>query len=729
MNKSKYCLTLLWTLTLLLLTAFDQCFASCPTGPRNDLCNELLLCESINRKLNDRFPVFYNHLLYGGYINMPSARMGEEGEVGYGFTYAPPYNLYNLRIQFARLFEFSANYRVFVGEHDCHLSKHGFGFKSDKGANLKFALVTPEDSSYRLPGIAFGFDDFVGTKTFNSIYLVGTQVFPKLNLEFSLGYGKRRMCGWFWGMQFLPFRHTRFPSLRLLENLCFNVEYDPIDYTNPEIEPHPKGHEKKSDINLGLKYRVGDLFDMSVSRIRGSEVAFTVSSSYNFGKTKGFVPKINQPDLYYGPAVVEPLGPERSAQEMIACMEKTFRVQGFSILKAYLGYNECSEKTLRLRVLNCRYRYDIDVRDRLAFLLSNLVPIDIDKVIVVIDGDGFPIQEYHFWMDFVRYYTCYQMGKYELAILTPMKEVSDPLPTDLQLFFKSRKPLNLFLMPKNNFLFGSASGKFKYSFGAQLVANGFLWGNLYYSLKLGWVPISNFKSVGDHDQLNPSQLVNVRTDVINYYKQKGITLDEAYVQMTWNLKRGMYTRASLGYYDQAYAGIAGEFLYYPVNSSWAWGAEAAIFQKRKYEGIGFTDTFRRFTKSGCPVYLKHFVPSQLFLSYYYDWDDHGIDLKIKGGKFMADDWGVRWDLSRYYTSGLRITIWYTRTNGRDHINGTTYHDKGIGFSIPLDIFYTTCSRERWGTSMAAWLRDVGYSNFTGSPLYWTIRDQRHCLVE
>ena len=81
-------------------------------------------------------------------------------------------------------------------------------------------------------------------------------------------------------------------------------------------------------------------------------------------------------------------------------------------------------------------------------------------------------------------------------------------------------------------------------------------------------------------------------------------------------------------------------------------------------------------------------------------------------------------MSRYFQSGMRVGFWYTLTNGNDRINDQTYYDKGIFFSVPLDIFYSRSSRSRWGYGMSAWLRDVGVKAANGSELYNLIYLQR-----
>lgn len=163
-----------------------------------ELERDLIVVQQINQHLNDRFPVTYNHFLQGGYINMPSARMAWEGDVGFGYAHLPPYRIYSGRVQFFDFLEVTGNYRIFRGVEDPVLSASGFGDFSDKGANLKVSLIHPEDSDFTLPGIALGIDDFLGTRAFKGKYGVVTQVIPTWDMEMSIGYGEDRINGFFW---------------------------------------------------------------------------------------------------------------------------------------------------------------------------------------------------------------------------------------------------------------------------------------------------------------------------------------------------------------------------------------------------------------------------------------------------------------------------------------------------------------------------------------------------
>ncbi len=691
---------------------------SCDNSESN-LLEDLLIVNYWNQRLNERFPVFYNHLLQGGYFSMPSARMGQEGEVGVGYAYAPPYINYNLRIQLVDFLEISGNYRVFKGVEDPVLTHHGFGDFSDKGANVKLSIFSAEDSHYRLPGLAIGLEDFIGTKAFTAYYIVLTQVFLNQNLEISLGFGANRIHKWFGGMTWMPFRRKPW---NYLKGLAFVLEYDAIPYKDETLERHPKGRVKNTPWQLGIKYRLWDCLDLSAAYIRGDKWAFTASTFYNFGATKGLIPKIDDNLPYKAPVNFQPLGELRPPDVMMQEFVFAFRCQGFDLSEAWLC-DDCGRRMLRLRVTNLIYREEHVVRTRLNALLASLTPDDIDDIIVVIDAITMPIQELHYETAYLRLFRDQQMGRYELDTLTPLREATAPnIYTSVLLFKRKLDWWNIEILPRARTVFGSATGKFKYALGLTLSLNGFILNNVFYTINLGWFFLSNIKHVHDVDILNPSQIINVRSDVIRYFKINEVTIDEAYLEKVWNWGKGWYTRISVGIFEIEYGGVGAEWLYYPVNSNWAVGMDFAILKKRTPDWVDFTDKARKL--DGFRPHYVRFLGTQYFLNLYYDWRCVGLDMKASIGKFLADDFGIRTEVSRYFPSGLRIGFWYTYTNAHDVINGQNYHDKGVFFSVPLDILYTRTSRNRWGYGMSAWLRDVGVMGCSGTHLYEMINQER-----
>ena len=182
----------------------------------------------------------------------------------------------------------------------------------------------------------------------------------------------------------------------------------------------------------------------------------------------------------------------------------------------------------------------------------------------------------------------------------------------------------------------------------------------------------------------------------------------------------------MGYFEPAYGGLAFESLYYPVDSNWAFGIEGAGVLKRDYHGIGFTTKTRKFNQQNIPREV-HFIGYQYFFDIYYEYRPWSVDFKMMIGQFLARDKGARFELGRYYPSGMRFSIWYTLTNGDDKVNCKTYYDKGIAFLIPFDFFLKKSSRSMLGYAMSAWLRDVGATAATGKKLYYTIQTERQNL--
>ena len=178
------------------------------------LFRDLEKVKKIDRELNDELPVFYNYSMIGGYFNMPSARMAKSGEFAIGAAIVKPYDIYGVNFQMFDRLEFSLNYRVYKGITERNFGHEGFGDDAERIGNVKLGLLTPEDGFPFLPEISIGVEDFIGTKRFNSKYVVATKEFLDWNLECSLGWGKGRIKELFGGVAWSPFRHLHVPILK-----------------------------------------------------------------------------------------------------------------------------------------------------------------------------------------------------------------------------------------------------------------------------------------------------------------------------------------------------------------------------------------------------------------------------------------------------------------------------------------------------------------------------------
>ncbi|MBI2742392.1 MAG: YjbH domain-containing protein [Chlamydiales bacterium] len=688
----------------------------------SSLFHDLEIVERLNRNIHDDLPLIYNNSLVGGYLSMPSARMAKAGTAALGAAYVPPYNNYAINFQVFDHIEISGNYRVFKGMEDKLFGKMGFGDEAERIGNFKIALLLPEDGFPILPSIAIGAEDFVGTKRFNAKYVVVTKSWYEANFETTLGWGHGRIKGLFGGAAWTPFRQT---SLPFLKNLTLIAEYDAINYKK-HVHEHPQGRRVSSRINVGIACLAWDTLQLSVSSIRGRDVSASASIRYPLGSSKGLLPKIKDPLSYASPIDMEPIGANRSEQELAQELAYAFADQGLDLFTVYLMYTPDKKKLLWLKVVNNRYREESIVRDRVEHLLAALTPSDIEKVVVVVEADALPCQSYSYRReDLVRYHQGI-IGKFELETLAPMREAPRaPDEYDAALIFQRRKHIWAFTFrPRLLTFFGSSQGKFKYALGLVASPDGYIFDQLYYKFLFSYNIKSSIANLHHQDILNPSHLINVRTDSIRYFQTNTVAMEKAFLQKAWNLGSGWFYRVAGGYFEAAYGGLSTEFLYYPVKSRFAIGFEAATVMKRHYKGVTFTRKIRKLNKHNQVTYVP-FVGTQYFANLFYDYKPLNLELQVTAGQFLAKDLGVRTEVTRYYRSGLRFSLWYTYTSAKDIVNGKKYHDKGFAFTIPFDMFLRQSSRNYIGYGMSVWLRDQGAQAETGKTLFSTIQDERY----
>ncbi len=710
-----------WPLFLifpLLVMAQEMC--DFEETPACRLFRDLEMVEKIDRDIRDKLPIVINYQLQGGYFTMPSARTFDAGTFGFGFAYAPPYHIWSLGFQFFDHLETTGNYWVYHGMLDGIFGHLGFGDSADRAANVKFILLRKEDGIPFLPDFALGWNDFLGTCRFRSFYVAATKEFLNWNLEATLGWGNGRIKGFYGGAAWTPFRKCDF----FLKNLTLAAEYDANNYKRHTHE-HPEGRKVKNRINAGVQYTLWDLIRLSGSTLRGEELAGSIALNYNLGNSKGFIPKIKDPPPYSAPIDTQPVGLLRTRQELAYELAYAFQEQGFDLYNLYLVPGECGKDRLWMKVVNVRYREEDEVRSRIEYVLAALAPSNISSVTVVTEADGIPIHEYTFRLEDLRRYASAKLSEEEFRVIAPPKESSStPGKYDAALLYHRRKSIwILTFRPWFRSFLGSSRGKFKYETGFALNPEGYLFDQIYYNICGTYTIKSSTADIEAQDFINPSRLINVRTDSILYNQSNSWHLDRAFLQKSWNIGGGWFSRLALGYFEQAYAGLALEALYYPVSVNWAVGFQTATLLKRGYYGVGFQKKVRKLTDDG-PIYVPY-TGLQYFVDFYYQYQPLALDFKLSAGQFLARDKGIRIEGGRTFSSGLRVGLWYTLTNAEDRVNGSRYYDKGFSITMPLDLFLRKSSRTRIGYAMSAWLRDCGAISGTGNQLYPTLFWERY----
>lgn len=670
------------------------------------LFRDLALAASINQEIAPRALTAYNSILMTGYLNMPSARMAPSGTMACGASWLPPYLVYGANVQLFSRVELSVNYRIYRGILDPAFGRYGFGDLAERIPNIKIALLTPQDGYEWLPYLAAGTDDVVGSRRFRSHYMVATKIWPKQQLELSLGLGRGRYGGVFGGASWIPLHAYTFP---LVKNLQLFAEYDAINYAHYPFE-HPKGRMVSSRINGGVRWLVADTLQFSMGTLRGREVAASCSLRYPLGHPSGPMPKSDDPAPYDSSGDLEPLGQARPERTFAHQLAHALAEQGFELLSTSLSCDADGREAVWLRIANSRYREERAVRTRLEPLFASLMPSNLSVLYATIEVDALALHTYRYRREDLERFRTAAIGAFELSALSPSQEALTH-PDEAQPLLRQRKDLvHLTLLPRLLTHFGSTRGKVKCDFGAVGSAEGHLPYDVYYRMQLSYSLCSNFGDVGIQDYLNPSPLLQVRTDTARYHMAHTAALEQAYIQKSWNLGSGWFYRVASGHFEPAFGGVATECLWHPLRSLWAFGAEAAFLLKRQERGVVFTSKVPR---RGNPV---PYHGLQAFFHLCYHIEPLAADLKAKIGQFLAKDKGVRFELTKHFPTGVRFSLWTTLTNAHDIVSGTTYFDKGFALEIPLDFCLTKSKRGTARYSLAAWLRDSGAIADTGKTL-------------
>lgn len=664
------------------------------------LFQDLELAEVIRQEVSDTLPFIYNYSSLGGCFYIPSARMDTAGISVTNITATGSHQIYGIGFQFLDWMQLSTNY---------HIYKKLKTQNAARTANVKIGLILEQEGW--LPSLAIGANDFIGVGPLGSQYIVMSKQFLNLHLECSLGWGTKSLGGIFAGISWSPFRKS---AIGFLKNISFVAEYSSLAHKNPL-------HGKRC-INTGLVFSGGEYFQFSVASLQGKDIAVSGCLQFPLGIDQKAKPR--DPCLYTSPINTEPLGYTRSEQDLSQEIAYALKEQGLDLYKSTLQYDISGDKQLCIKIINTRYREECVVRERIQSVLAALIPADIMSVLVLIEENGVNCQAYCFDMHLLQSWYQNQISDFECNALIPLQEVPKcQNEYETVSIFQRHKPIWTFVIhPRILTFFGTNTGKFKYNIGAILSPEGYIKDQIYYKVQLSYSIASSVQKIVQHQE-NASYLPIVRSDTLSYLCPNRLSLEEAYLQKTWNLGRGWFFRTATGFFEIAYAGIAAELLFYPVNSNWAIGLQYATTYKRRYQGVACNKHTKQLKGTG---YIQEpFTGLQYFLDVYYDCKPLHVDLQIIAGRFLAKDKGVRIELGRYFPSGLRFSLWLTITNGHDKVNGRTYYDKGFCFILPLDLFFPKSSRNYLGFSMSARLRDVGARAKTGIPLYDTLYRARY----
>ncbi|HYZ34835.1 MAG TPA: YjbH domain-containing protein, partial [Crenalkalicoccus sp.] len=215
---------------------------------------------------------------------------------------------------------------------------------------------------------------------------------------------------------------------------------------------------------------------------------------------------------------------------------------------------------------------------------------------------------------------------------------------------------------------------------------------------------------GNLDKGLPSDSVlpHVRSDYARYAREGKTSIPALYAERIWTPAPDLFARVTAGLLEPMFMGLSTELLWRPADRPWALGLDLNWVAQREYR--------QRFAALGYSVGTGH-------LSLYADLPWWNLYAVLRGGRYLAGDWGGTIELGRRFDSGIEVGGFVTLTNVPFSQYGEGSFDKGIYVRVPLQLLGPeTASRAT--AVIRPVLRDGGQRLSVDNPLWEVTRDGR-----
>ncbi len=616
-----------------------------------------------------------------GVMELPNARFMKEATVLWNFSSSFPNEYTSITATPFKWLEASYRYTEIKNLKYGPSSYSGNQSLKDKGFDIKIRL---KKESYYFPAIAIGLSDIAGTGLSSSEYFVATKNFNNIDFTLGLGWGVLGSQG---GVSSpLSFLDDGF-ELRNAESgqggefsykdwfsgeasILSAIEYDlkksglrlKLEYDTTNPEQRNVVESVKSRFNFGLTYHFSENLQFSSSFERGEQFRIGFHLKGNF-----FEDTINKP----APKNVVKL--DRAQQERVLddnnifyrSVNKSLRDEDIFIQAASLN-----KDSVDIAVASNRFYSFNRTIGRTARITSALSPEEIKTINIHAMNGDFEV-------------ATISINRREFDLNDSFDSSSAELLLKSKISANSNTPLYLSSDFKPEISFPefdwSMAPALRHQIGGP---EGFYLGQLFWKtdtsikFKRNLVLYSSF-GINLYDTFtnfnNPSQSVipKVRSDIQEYLKEGKNNIQRVQLQYFDSPVNNIFLRLDLGIMEEMFAGLGGEILYRPFDSSSYLGASIHRVRQRGYE--------QRFS-------LRDYQTTTGHLSHYIALP-YGINSRLSVGKYLAGDKGLTWDLSRRFKSGFTLGVFATKTNLSAEEFGEGSFNKGFYISIPTQMFY------------------------------------------
>ncbi len=651
-----------------------------------------LFSNQLNASLEDYYPYKLgptsSNYGYTGLLEMPSARLMEEGTLKFGISASYP-NEYTFIV--ASPFSWlEAGYR-YTEQKTMKYGPYSYSGNQtlkDKGFDIKIKVI---EESFYLPNVAIGIRDMAGTGLFSGEYIVGSKRFGFLDLSMGIGWGllgsdnnirnplislderfearnytfaegggEFNFGNWFSGKRSALFGGLEYSFPK--QGLNLKLEYDT---SNPDSGLSGPPVEVKSRFNIGFTRPVGKFLDLGLSFERGTQVRFTFVIKGNYSE-EGLVPKLETPKN------VIPLDLEQKKQ-VASNKEVLYRSlnMGLKEESIYIQGATYNGNTLDVAISQMKYRSYPRAAGRTARIASALAPEDVENInIFLMNGD-------------VEFGSI-NLDRKEFDKVINKKSSNSELLHKSSMNSTSGDPqyMRTEFQPKINFpaISWSMTPALRHQIGGpEAFYLGQLWWKINSSIifrrglslntVLGLDLYNNFREFG-----NPSSstIPHVRSDIQDYLSEGKNNIARMRLSYMWSPYKDLFARLDAGLIEEMFGGFGGEIYYRPFESKFSVGLTMHKVKQR-----GFKQRFK----------FREYETETGHLGLYYDFPQVTGSLLI--GKYLAGDKGATLDLSRRFNSGFTLGIFATKTDLSAEDFGEGSFDKGFYFAIPTELFYSS----------------------------------------
>ncbi len=653
-----------------------------------------------------------------GLVDLPSAEMRPDGELGVAITALQDGTFRNtLTFQIAPRLIGAFRYSRVPDLMPVTGMPGQYEALFDRSFDIRYQLI---EEGARMPAVAVGLNDFMGTSVYSAEYIVATKHFgPKLTVTGGLGWGRLGSSGaigafgdrpaydyasrggefnssmWFKG-DYAPFLGL---SYAFNDKLTLKAEYSPDAYTQ---ETALGGFDRRTAINFGADYRLSQNFGLQLFVLHGERIGFQISRDID-PKASPFPSGIEPAPLPVRPRPAPSVDVAGWSGAWVADPTAQPAIQGVlaqALTKdgQVLESMSLSKDRAELRVRNETYGAQPQAIGHAARVATRALPSSVETITITSMEKGMAVSSVTFKRSDLE--RLENTGAGEILARTtiaaarpdPSQVATEGLYPRLQWSFKPYAELSYF--DPDSPLRGDVGVSLK---GVLEFDHGFVLAGELRQKVAG--------NLDDSRRVSNSVVPHVRSDLAQYQRHGDLALNNLTFSHYGKLSPNLYSRLSLGYLERMYGGVSGEILWKPVDSRLALGLETNWVKQRDFDQrLGFRDY---------EVATGH-------ASAYYDFGK-GYLGQMDVGRYLAEDWGATLTLEREFANGWRVGAFATVTDMSSAEFGEGSFDKGIRIQMPIAWATGKPSRNTLPITLRPLVRDGGARLNVDKRLFETVR--------